>query len=499
MKADRPLLKIEAVSKLYGGTFALDEVNFDVCAGEIHAILGENGAGKSTLSKIIAGAVPPSAGRLTFDGREKNFSTPADSLREGIVMVYQETSLVPTMTVAQNLRLGAEAWLTRFSSINREARDLFRLLDFDVEPLALVEDLGTAKRQMVEIARAVRMEARLILFDEPTASLTPHEVAGFFKLVRSLRASGVAVVFITHALEEALELSDRITVLRDGRLVRTGPTSGLDRTSLVRMMVGRDVPEAGGSEITRRTTRGSEVLSVRNICAGTSVRNACFSLHAGEVVGFAGLVGSGRTEMAKVAAGVFRRDRSGGGCILLRGKPVVHASPAEAVRDGIVYVTEDRKIDGFFETMTADENIYLGAQARRTLRHFLYSPTRGEALARYWLEKLSVAVLDRRLRISDYSGGNQQKVVLAKALAQKPEIVFFDEPTRGVDVGAIPQIHRAIRELADDGKAVAIISSYLPEILAVSDRILVARDGGIVAEFMREQATAERIMLAAAH
>lgn len=498
MQAGGSLLQISSASKIYGGIYALDGIDFDVRPGEIHALLGENGAGKSTLSKIIAGAIPLSAGKLIFEGRERRFDSPADSLGLGIVMVYQETSLIPTMTVAQNLRLGTEAWIASHRSIEEEARDLLASLDFDVDPVALVAGLGTAKRQMVEIARAVRRKARLILFDEPTASLTPHEVSGFFRLARSLRDRGVGVVFVTHALEEALEISDRVTVLRDGRLVQTGPSASLDRQALVRLMVGRDVPAAVSTERAKRSDRGPARLVLEEVTAGGgAVRNVSFALHAGEVVGFAGLVGSGRTEIAKVAAGVMSRDPSGGR-ILLNGMPVNHRSPAAAIRDGIVYITEDRKTDGFFQTMTAADNIYLGAQAKRWLRRVLYSRRCSNALWKRWADKLSVTVLDARSRIDRYSGGNQQKVVLAKALAQEPDVIFFDEPTRGVDVGAIPQIHDAIRELAAGGKAVAVISSYLPEVLSISDRILVVRDGSIITDFSREEATAEAIMFAAA-
>ena len=498
--ASQAVLSIRAGCKTYGGIFAVDSVDFDVCQGEIHALLGENGAGKSTLAKAIAGAIQLSSGDYLLEGKVVHFRSPAEALRAGVVMVYQETSLVPTMSVAQNLQLGRERWFTRNRSINIAAQQALQSLNFSVDPLTLVEQLGTAKRQMVEIARAVQMNARVIIFDEPTASLTPEEIQHFFSLLKKLRERKVAIIFISHALEEVLQVADRITVLRDGRLVKCLPASQVQREELVHLMVGRDVPaHVPPADVSQTTARGNKVLSVENVTMGSMVKNMSFSLYEGEVVGIAGLVGSGRTEIAKVVSGVLKRNLLRGGMIYLRGRPVRYRVPTQAINDGIAYITEDRKVNGFYETMTVDDNIYLGALASKRGWRFWYSRSQCKRIADQWIERLSIVALNRRHKVIEYSGGNQQKVVIARSLAQAPDIIFFDEPTHGVDVGASPQSHETIRQLAREGKAVVVISSYLPEILSVSDRVLVARAGRIVEEFSRADATEAKIMYAAVH
>ncbi|HEY5127925.1 MAG TPA: sugar ABC transporter ATP-binding protein [Bradyrhizobium sp.] len=503
-----PILRVLGGNKIYGGVHAIENVDFDLRPGEIHAVLGENGAGKSTLCKAIAGAIQLSSGDYFLGGEKVSFATPGEALRSGVVMVYQETSLVPSMTVAQNLELGMEKFFTVYRKINIAAQQSQQALNFNVDPLALVETLGTAKRQMVEIARAVRHNARVIIFDEPTASLTPEEIQHLFHLLNSLRAQGVGIIFISHALEEALKVADRITVLRDGKLVSTGPAAGLDRLQVVKMMVGRDISashyaahESGtaAAKTPLRPLDKRRVLSVENVTMGNVVKNMSFSVYQGEIVGMAGLVGSGRTEVAHIICGARKRNFLRGGHIYLNDKPVRYRVPRQAVRDGIVYITEDRKLDGFFETMTADDNVYLGHLASPKGQRFLYSFKERKAIGDRWTKALSISALNRNLKIIEYSGGNQQKLVVAKSLAQEPSVVIFDEPTRGVDVGAIPQIHAAIRALAAEGKAVIVISSYLPEVLAISDRILVARGGRIVEEMAASEATEEKIMYAAIH
>jgi simple sugar transport system ATP-binding protein/ribose transport system ATP-binding protein len=502
-----PVLRVERGNKVYGGVHAIDGVDFDLRPGEIHALLGENGAGKSTLCKAIAGAIELTSGDYYLGGEKVSFASPGEALKAGVAMVYQETSLVPSMTVAQNLELGMEKWFTIYKRINIAAQQSQQSLNFNVDPLALVETLGTAKRQMVEIARAVRHNARVIIFDEPTASLTPEEIQHLFHLLNRLRSQGVGIIFISHAIEEALNIADRITVLRDGKLVRTMPASGLQREDLIRMMVGRNVrtteyddeiadrPEAATPETSDRR----KVLAVENVTMGTAVKNMSFSVYAGEVVGMAGLVGAGRTEVAHVISGARKRNFLRGGMVYLEGRPVRYRVPRQAVRDGIVYITEDRKLDGFFETMTAADNIYLGFLVSPKGRRLLYSLRERKAVAGRWVKRLAISALKQSLKIIEYSGGNQQKVVVARSLAQEPSLIIFDEPTRGVDVGAIPTIHEAIRSLAAEGKAVVVISSYLPEILAISDRILVARGGRIVEEMPAAEATEEKIMYAAIH
>ncbi len=493
------MLRISNGSKIYGGVHAIEGVNFDLYPGEVHALVGENGAGKSTLCKAIAGAINLTSGDYLLDGKPANFEQPRDALDAGICMVYQETSLVPTMTAAQNIELGNEKLLTRFRTLNIQAQQLLQSLNFHVDPATPVALLGTAKKQMVEIARAIYNKARIIIFDEPTASLTPEEIVHFFHLVRDLRARGVSIIYISHALEESLQIADRITVLRDGKLVITAPAKELTRDALVQHMVGREVAQAvyGGKAKTHQ--RREKVLTVENVTMGMAVKNMSFSVYAGEVVGIAGLIGSGRTEIAKIVYGALKRNLVNGGTIRLRGKPIRYRVPRQAINDGIAYITEDRKANGFFETMVVDDNVYLGSLATRKGWSLLLSRAKRSKLASYWVDRLKISALQRKARIIELSGGNQQKVVLAKTLVQEPSIIFFDEPTRGVDVGTIPHIHGEIRRLADEGKAVVVISSYLPEILAVSDRILVARTGRIVAEFDAADATQDKILYAAVH
>jgi ABC-type sugar transport system ATPase subunit len=498
--AREPVLKVVNGSKIYGGVHAIEGVNFDLFSGEVHALVGENGAGKSTLCKAIAGAIGLTAGEICVDGKAVSFEQPRDALASGICMVYQETSLVPTMTAAQNIELGNEKLLTRFRTLNIQAQQLLQSLNFHVDPATPVGLLGTAKKQMVEIARAIYNKARIIIFDEPTASLTPEEIVHFFNLVRDLRARGVAIIYISHALEESLQIADRITVLRDGRLVITASARSLTREALVQHMVGRQVAQSVYGRASRAAHHRSEkVLTVENVTMGMVVKNMSFSVYAGEVVGIAGLIGSGRTEIAKIIFGALKRNLVNGGTIRLRGRPIRYRVPRQAIDDGIAYITEDRKANGFFETMIVDDNVYIGRLATRRGFSFLLSRARRSRLANYWVERLKINALQRKARIVELSGGNQQKVVLAKSLVQEPSIIIFDEPTRGVDVGTIPHIHAEIRRLAEEGKAVVVISSYLPEILAVSDRVLVARTGRIVAEFDAAEATQDKILYAAVH
>lgn len=495
------LIELRNIGKEYRGAHAVRDVSFGVRRGEVHALLGENGAGKSTLTKILAGAVQPSQGQILLEGRPVSFATPHDALGHGIAMVYQETSLVPSLTVAQNLYLGDEPFFNRLRGLYIAAQQFLQRLNFNVDPTKLVSQLGAAQRQMVEIARAVQHEARLIIFDEPTATLTPEEKHHFFGLVQRLRAEGVSIVFISHALEEALMIADRITIMRDGEHVLTANASEMDRDRIIQAMVGRSLSqELYGNRSQRvRRPRGAKVLSVQNLSMGTIVKNNAFSLYAGQITGMFGLIGSGRSETAKIVAGVAKRDFLHGGEILLDGEPVRYGTPRPAVKGGVVYVTEDRKLEGFFETMSIAENIYTGQLASSPSLFMLARQGQMRELAEAWRKRLSIRAIDSDARIVELSGGNQQKVVIAKSLVQRPRLVIFDEPTRGVDVGAIAEIHQLIHSLADEGIAVLVISSYLPEILMLSDRILVTRQGRVVEEFAPEIATEDKIMYAAVH
>src|SRR5215475_2772914 len=408
-------------------------------------------------------------------------------------MVFQETSLVPSMTVAQNLYLGSERFLNRLRGIYIAAQQFLQSLNFPVDPTATVASLGAAKRQMVEIARAVHHNAAVIIFDEPTATLTPEEKRHFFALMRRLKQRGVSIVFISHALEEALAHADRITILRDGERIATDDTAAFDRDKIIRAMVGRSL----STELykARRTAgevrpRGEKVLSVQDISMGNVVRNNSFSIYDGQITGVFGLIGSGRTETFKIVAGIYKRDFLHGGEVELRGRTVRYLVPAPAVRDGIVYVTEDRKSEGFFETMSIAENLYSGLLAAGLEKVAYVSRREMRAVAGEWTEKLNIRAINENARVIELSGGNQQRVVIGKGLVQRPRVV---------DVGAIAEIHRVINKLADDGLAVVVISSYLPEIMNLSDRILVCRQGRIVEELSPEDATEEKIMYAAVH
>ncbi len=498
MSEQVPLLELRSVSKSYGGVRVVDGVDLSLHRGEIHALLGENGAGKSTIAKMIAGATPVDSGEIRMHGRPVQFDEPAHAVEAGVVMVYQETSLVGSMTVTQNLYLGQERPYNRLSKLNVQARKLLADQNFHLEPSMRAASLGAAQRQMVEIARAVHRNASIILFDEPTSSMTPEEKQQLFMSMDRLKRRGVGIIFITHALEEALDHADTITVLRDGVRQATGPVTEFDHAKIVELMVGRAV------EFERRDP-GREpgvdpVLRVEDLTLGGIVRNLSFSAYPGEIVGLAGLVGAGRTEAAKVVYGALKRRRLKGGVVKIDGTSVRFRTPRRGRAAGVVYVTEDRKDEGIFPDLSIEENVYVGQLAsERRVPWFVSKRARREAAVKA-IERFDVRATNvARVTAGELSGGNQQKVSLAKALQGTPKIVIFDEPTRGVDVGAIPDIHRIIRRLADDGAAVVLISSHLPEILALSDRILVVRAGSVTSEFSAAEATEEAIMFAAVH
>ncbi len=497
-----PIVEIQDGFKDFHGAIANADINFKLMPGEVHALLGENGAGKSTMTKCMAGVYRLSSGTVLIDGKQVEFRAPSDGLAAGIAMVFQETSLVPTMTVAQNIYLGDEKAFNRLRKINIAAQQFLQSLNFHVEPTLLVEGLGAAQRQMVEIARAVHHNARVIVFDEPTAALTPEEKHHFFGLVKRLRHSGVSIIFISHALEEALDLSDRITVLRDGRITDSGPTADFDRERIVRAMIGRDL--TGSAYSTSEENRclrpqGNKMLSVENLSMGSIVRNSSFSVFGGQITGVFGLIGSGRTEMMKIVAGIYKRDFFHGGNVLLNGRYIRYRVPCKAVADGIVYITEDRKLEGLFENMTINQNIQIGYVASAQNPWNIVDYARARDLVSNWIKRLKIHAIGGEARVIELSGGNQQKVVIAKALTQKPGLVIFDEPTRGVDVGAITEIHQFMKKLADEGIAVVVVSSYLPEIMTLSDRVLVARKGQIVEEFLTNNTTEKEVMFAAVH
>ena len=495
------IVEFKHATKAFRGVPAFRNVDFALRQGEIHALLGENGAGKSTLTKVLAGLYPLTSGELWVDGEPRTFTSPAEALAHGVAMVFQETNLVPAMTVAQNLFLGEERFFNRLRGVNIRAQQQLQRLSFHVEPTALVSSLGAAKKQMVEIARAVQHKARIFIFDEPTAALTPEEKEHFFALVEHLKAEGGSIIFISHALEEALAIADRISILRDGELVATDQTRNFSKDSIVQAMVGRQLKDAlySGGAARQARPAGRKVLTLENLSMGKAVRGATMSAFAGQITGMFGLVGAGRTEMMKIVAGVLKRDFFHGGRIKLNGSSVRFSVPRQASRHGVAYVTEDRKLDGFFDRMGIAQNIFLGKLVKGANPLSVVTMAQAVREASKWIDQLNIRAIRQKARVVELSGGNQQKVVIAKSLIQAPQLIIFDEPTRGVDVGAIAEIHAIIQKLADAGAAVVVISSYLPEILAISDRILVARQGRIVEELSIEEATEEKIMYAAVH
>jgi ABC-type sugar transport system ATPase subunit len=485
------LLSMEHISKSFPGVQALDDVSLQVYAGEVHALVGENGAGKSTLMKILNGALPKDAGTIRLDGREVSLQTPGDALAAGISMIHQELALIPYLDVGQNIYLGREpaGLLGRidWNTLYEHARSQLEMVGIDVAPHAVVGDLSIAQQQMVEIGKALSRQAYLIVMDEATSSLTENETARLFELIRSLKAKGVTVIYISHRIEEIFEIADRVTVLRDGKLVGTYPVSGVTRADLVQKMVGRDIEDLFQKE---QAPRQNIVLEVKHLSSAGYLHDINFELYRGEIVGLAGLVGSGRTTLARTLFGVEEVE---GGEIWIDGQRVAIDSPQAAIRHGIGLVPEDRKIQALFLNMAVSENIVMSAFPTLS-RAGIINFVQVRRTAQEYVNKLDIRTPSLAQRTRNLSGGNQQKLAISRWLTLNPEILILDEPTRGIDVGAKAEIHALMSQLAKQGMGILMISSELPEILGVSDRILVMREGQLAAEFAREQATQEAIM-----
>jgi len=488
-----PPVALAGVSKRFAATQALADVSLDLLPGEIHALVGENGAGKSTVVKLLAGIYQPDSGTVVLDGRPVLLHGPAHARSLGIAVVHQEPRLFPDLTVAENVfighapsgKFGAMDWREMRQSADR----IFESLSVHLDSSAVVRGLSMADQQLIEIAKALSIEARVLVLDEPTASLSAHEVERLFDIVRQTRDRGVAVLFVSHRLEEVFELCDRATVLRDGRHIVTAPTAQLTAADLVRHMVGRSV-----SLFPRTAAKiGDVLLEVRNLTRLGAFRDISFSVRAGEIVGLAGLVGAGRTEVARV---LFGLDRADAGQVLLDGKRVSFKSPSGALRAGIAYVPEDRHLDGLVAGFSIAENVTLPILPRLFPRFFTRS-SRERSLAAGYSERLRIRSTGVDELVEALSGGNQQKVVIAKWLATNPRVLILDEPTRGVDIGAKVEVHRIISDLAAAGLGIILISSELPEVLAMSDRIIVLHEGVMSAEIPRAEASEERVMFAA--
>ena len=489
--APPPVLAVEGLGKSFPGVRALDGVGFDVRRGEVHALLGENGAGKSTLIKIVSGVYRPDAGTVRVDGREVAFASPHEAQGAGIATVYQELLLFPDLSVAENVFLG-HAPRARWGGVDwgamraRAAAILASLDVHDLDVTAPVRSLSVANRQRVEIAKALSLDARVLILDEPTAALTEADVRRLFEIVRRLKARGVGVVYISHRMAEIFALADRVTVLRDGQLVGTKAVSATSEPELIAMMVGRAIEQLF-PKIGARV--GEPVLEVRDVVAPPMVKGVSLGVRAGEIVGLAGLIGSGRSELAQA---VFGMAPLAGGEIRLAGRAVRIAGSGDAKRRGIAYVPEDRGTQGLVRPMTLRENVSL-AVLRKVAPRFFLDRRAEDRLAEDAIRRFNVRAFGPEQAVGKLSGGNQQKVVLAKWLATEPRLLIMDEPTRGIDVGAKAEIHRLMGELAAAGLAVLMISSELPEVLAMSDRVLVMREGRIAAEFARGQADQETV------
>jgi len=486
-------VELRGISKRFAATQALEDVSFDLTAGEVHALVGENGAGKSTLVKILAGVHQPDGGTIRLDGETVQIGGPAQSRGLGIAVVHQEPRLFPDLTVAENVLIG-HAPSGRFGSIDwggmrRAAQALFDELEVRFDVGAPVRGLSMADQQLIEIAKSLSVEARVLILDEPTASLSAHEVERLFTIVRRLRDRGVAVLFVSHRLDEVFDLCDRATVFRDGRHVVTTATSELTTADLVRHMVGRAVTLFPKVE----TPIGEVLLEVEGLTRVGVFRDVTFSVRAGEIIGFAGLVGAGRTEIARVLFGIDQRDA---GEIRLGGKAVSFASPSAAMNDGIAYLPEDRHQEGLVLDFSITQNVTLPILPRLFPR-FLVNAATERAVAEEHTQQFNVRMTGVDQFVGALSGGNQQKVVLAKWLASGPRILILDEPTRGIDIGAKVEVHRIISELAAAGLGIIMISSDLPEVLAMADRILVLHEGRITADIPHDRATEERVMFAA--
>jgi len=489
-----PVVELRDIEKAYGGVPVLKGAHLRVDVGEIHGLVGENGAGKSTLMKILAGEVVRDDGQILWLGQTVNIQARSDAAELGITMIHQELNLAPHLTVAENIFLGREPQRRGLIDRSREvaeARTSLEALGFDLNPLTPVRKLSLAQRQLVEIARAVARTTRLVIMDEPTSSLSAKEVDELFAVIRQLQTHGTAVIFVTHLLEELAQVADRVTVLRDGDSIHNGPMPREDFGELIKAMVGRELKDFFPPRTSRLAeAEAAPALEVRKLGRGSDLADISFSLRHGEIVGLAGLVGAGRTELAEAIFGAAPADR---GQILIDGEEAAIRSPRDAIAHGLALLTEDRKRTGLALNLSIAQNVTL-AHLAAIVRQGRLDLGKEEQVARGFLDRLRIRAPSTTQRVGRLSGGNQQKVVLAKWLFREARVLLFDEPTRGVDVGTKAEIYRLMRNLADQGSAILMISSELPEILGMTDRVLVMRNRRLVKELVTAQTTQEEII-----
>ena len=486
------ILTMKGIDKSFPGVHALDNVSFELCKGEVHALMGENGAGKSTLMKVLTGIYKKDSGTIIYDGKEVEFANPREAQKAGIVIVHQELNMLGHLTVAQNIFIGREYMKGKRiddARMNEEAAKLFKRLNIDIDPSETMSKLTVGKQQMCEIAKAISHEAKIIVFDEPSAALTETEVNELFEIIRGLKEKDIGIIYITHRMDEVKIITDRVSVMRDGAYVGTLISSQSTKNDIINLMVGRVIYEEPKTE-SKVPKDAPVVLKVEHLNAGRMVRDVSFELRKGEILGFSGLMGAGRTETARA---IFGADPKESGDIYVNGKKVEIKSPKDAVKCGIGYLSEDRKRYGIVIQRTVSENSTM-AYLENFLKGIFVDKKKENKEAEKYVESLAIKTPSVKQLVVDLSGGNQQKVVLAKWLVRNCDILIFDEPTRGIDVGAKSDIYKLMNELVKEGKSIIMISSELPEVLRMSDRIVVMCEGSKSGELTINEATQEKIM-----
>ncbi len=481
------ILSLEGITKTYPGVVAIDDLSLSFEKGEVHAIVGENGAGKSTLIRTISGAVIPDKGSIRIDGKSYTAMSPRLSKEHGVEVIYQEFNLVPGLSVAENICFGEKTGrLVSYKKLKEKALSIFKLMNIELDPDKKVSELTTAHQQLVEIAKAISKKAKLIVMDEPTAPLTVNEVESLFKIVALLKERGITILYISHRMEEIFSISDRVSVMRDGKYIDTLRTSETNRKDLIKLMVGRELTETYPQ---RKASFEENALEIKNVW-GSGDEDISFHVRKGEIVGLAGLVGAGRTELARMIFGADKMDK---GEILIEGKPVKIKSPSDAINLGIGLIPEDRKAHGVFLSQGIDWNISISIVKKMAKRGLIDFEAMDQEAVRY-IKELMIKTPYKDQKVVNLSGGNQQKVVLAKVLATQSNILIFDEPTRGIDVGAKQEIYELMNELANEGKAIVMISSDMEELLGMSDRIIVLSEGKMTGEVQCDQFSQDYIL-----
>ena len=483
--------EMRGISKSFPGVKALNNVGFSVAEGEVRALVGENGAGKSTLMKILNGNYKKDSGAILIDGKEVEITDPQVADANGITIIFQELNLVDELSIAENIfagRLCQKGKLVNWKELNEKAKVLLNRISFDVDPRKLVGSLTVAEKQMVEIAKALSRNSRIILMDEPSATLTKKELDALFQIIRDLKKSGIAVIYISHRMEEIFEICESVTVMRDGQIIGTRPIGEVTSDELVEMMVGREVESAYPKHSAQI---GEEILRVENLCRKDRKQNVSFKLHRGEVLGIAGLVGAGRTEIMRAIFGI---DYINSMDVYISGKKVKITNPATAKKHGIAFLTEDRKVEGLTLDFSVKSNVVAANLGSITTGGVFTNKKLENKIADEYIAKTHIKTPHRNQKVGNLSGGNQQKVVVSKWLNTNPDILIMDEPTRGIDVGAKREIYEIINDLVAQGKAIILISSELPEVLGMSDRVLVMKDDAIVAELTGDKINAVEVM-----